>query len=99
MKRFEIEFGFDFRNSQQRLHFRGKRQLTPAQRVIEGLDAEMVAGHKQLGTAGAEIANCESKHAVEAMNAFRAFLLVEMDQNFGIGVGSEAVAFVLQLAA
>src|ERR1700726_4033468 len=67
--------------------------------VLEGLHSEMIAGQKQVRTARAEIANGEGEHAFEFLNAIRTFLFVEVDHNFGVGVGGKAVAFTLQLAA
>ena len=59
----------------------------------------MIARQKQLRLARAQIADGKGEHALEPVNAICAFLFVEVDHDFRIGIGSEAMAFALQFAA
>ena len=59
----------------------------------------MIAGHEYLRPTFAEVANCEGEHSIEASDAVRAHFFVEMQDNFGVGVGAEAMAFGYELAA
>ena len=99
MQRFEINLSLELRHLEQGFHFGSKRQLSAALRVVEGLHAKMIARQKQLGPAGAQIADREGEHALEAMNAIGTVLFVEVDHDLCIGIGSEVMAFTLQFAA
>ena len=99
MKRFRIEFGFDARHLQEGLDFRGECETSAVVEIIEGLDAEVIARDKQRWRAGAQIANREGEHSVQALDAVGAFLLVEVDDHLRIGARSEALSFTFKFAA
>jgi len=68
-------------------------------KIIERLDAEVIARHEQRGNRSAKIADGEGEHSVQALYAVRAFFLVKMDDHFGVGVGREAVPFAFEFMA
>ena len=67
--------------------------------VVEGLDTEVVASHEQRRSSGAKIANNKGKHSIEPLHALRAVFLVQMDNDFCIGVRCETMAIALELTA
>jgi len=71
------------------LDFGGEDQPFLIPRVVERLDAESIACDEQ-ATSGA-IPDREGEHAPEAVDALRAQLLVEIQDDFRISVGAKAV--------
>ena len=92
MQRFEVELSLNFLHMQQCFRFRSESQPPAAMRVVQRLHAEMIARQKQHGLARAQIADGERKHSVQALHALRAFLFVEVHQDFGVAIGAEAMA-------
>ena len=58
--------------------------------VVEGLDAEMIAGQKQLLALG--IPEGDGEHAIELADAVGAQLGVQVQHCLGVAVGAELVA-------
>ena len=76
----------DLGDFQQRLGFGSKRQPPISAGVIERLNAEMIAGHKQQRSTAAKITDRKREHSVEAGDAPLAQFLIKMNNDFGIGV-------------
>ena len=63
--------------------------------VVERLDPEAIAGQEQL--LATLVPDRDREHPVEALDAPRAFLLVEVDDRLGVGVRAVAVPLGLEL--
>src|SRR5579862_9766767 len=59
----------------------------------------MIARHKNDGLAGTQVANAKCEHAVQALNAVWAFLLIKMNNYFSVSVGDKSVAFSPQIGS
>ena len=73
MQRFRIKLGVDARHLQQRLDLRRERKPVALVRVVERFHSKMIARHEQTGRAGAKIADRESEHSVQPLDAIRPF--------------------------
>src|SRR5215472_17180100 len=87
-------------------HFRGQKNLFDLRReikapavggIVEGFDAKAVARAEQL--LPRPVPNGKTPHAVEALNAIFAPLLVGMQDNFRVGPSLEPVAKGFQFSA
>ena len=88
----------DGRVLQQRLGLGAERHPARHTREIERLDAEPVAGEHQ--PAAARVPQGDGEHAVEVGQEIEPAVLVEMDDDLGVGmIGGEAVAGALELLA
>jgi hypothetical protein len=81
-------------SSLQTFDFAAKIYSLRTDSVVEWLFAEAVPGEEEL--AAAAVPNGVSKHATEFSSALRSVLLIEMENRFGIALGSEAVALILK---
>src|SRR5579863_4330608 len=99
MQRLRIQFGADLRHLKQRLDLGGEGEAPVFGEIIKRFHAEMIAGHEEQGAGSAQIANGEGKHSVQPLYAVRPFLLVETEQDLGVGAGSKCDAFTFELAA
>ena len=98
MQRFIIQLGLYFRNFKQRFDLRREGETAALVSVIKRLYAKMVARHKHNWLARTEIADRKREHAVEALYTIRTFLLVEVDNHLGIGIGVEVMTLGEQFA-
>src|ERR1022692_4122658 len=80
-----FEEGFDFAGE-------GEGASVPV--VVEGLLTEAIAGTEEL--TGILIPDGKGEHATEAEDAFGAVLLVGVEDGFGVGASSVAVAGLLE---
>src|ERR1017187_459007 len=99
MECFFVDLRFNPRNLQQGLNFGRKGKTASLLHVVERFDSEMITCHKQSGPAGAQIANAECEHTVQAFNAVWAFLLIEVNDDFRVGLRRKSMALHLQIAA
>src|SRR5674536_397038 len=89
---------------EERLDLAGEQQPAGPRRarVVERLDAEVIAVQDELAVALAKVGHGKRPHAVEACGAPRAPLLVGVDDDFAVAPGAERVAgrdeLVAQLA-
>lgn len=88
-----------FLGPEQRLDFRGECETASEMGVVKGFYAEMIASNEHGRRARAEIADGECEHTVQALYAVRAFLFIKVDDDFGVGIRCEAVAFGQQLTS
>ena len=81
----------------ERLDAGGETERLAVVGVIERLDAERVAGQEQraLGV----VPDREGEHAAQPASHRRAFAVIELKDDFGVGLGREARAFLDQLGA
>src|SRR3989475_449551 len=79
----------------QRLDLRCKDERAGRHGIIEGLDAQSIAGAKQ--PAPRAVPDGEGKHAVEAGEAPFPPMAVGLQQHFGVGPGREGVAEPFEL--
>jgi hypothetical protein len=82
---------------QQRLNLRGEGQVAVLQRVVQRADADAVAGDEE--RAPLLIPDGEDKLPVEQVEAGRPHLLVEVDDDLGVGLGCQLVPLLQQLLA
>src|SRR5207247_1155414 len=75
---------------------RAEDERTRVPRVIERLDAEMVAGEEEL--APPAVPQREREHAGDAVEQPSAPLTPAVDQHFAVAVGHEAMTFGGELA-
>jgi hypothetical protein len=75
----------------------GKQELVPVERVMQGLLPEAIARNQQFMLP--LIVQSESKHPPQLLHALTAHFLIQMDDDFGIGVGREAMTTAQQLGA
>ena len=57
----------------------------------------MIAGKKKNRFPGAQVANSEGEHSIQALDAIRTFFLIEMNNDLRVGIRFERVALALQL--
>ena len=81
---------------EQRLDLGGQVQRTAVMRVVEGLDAEAIAGGEER-VVGA-VPEHEGELAAQLVQAGRAEVLVEVQGDLAVGAGAEAVASALEVA-
>ena len=82
---------------QDALDFRCENELALLLRVVEGLNAEVVARAEEL--VGGAVPNGECEHAAQAREGVFAPGQVAGEQHFGVGVGAERPAVCLKLGA
>src|ERR1700733_10509892 len=99
MERFFVDLRFNPWNLEQGLDFGRKGKTASLLHVVARFDSEMISCHKQGGAAGAQVANAECEHTVQAFNAVWAFLLVEVNDDFSLALRRKSVPLHLQIAA
>src|SRR5579871_1114016 len=99
MQRFRIEFGFNPLNMEQRFNLRRKRETIALVKVIERLDAEVIASDKQRRRSRAQIADRKRKHSTKPLDAIGAFLFVQMKDHFSVGMRNETVPLAFEFGA
>src|SRR5580704_15098961 len=99
MESFFVDLRVNPRNLQQGFDFGRKGKTASLLHVVERFYSEMITCHKQSGPAGAQVANAEREHTVQAFNAVRAFLLVEVNNHFRVGLRHKSMTLHLQLMA
>ena len=92
-----IDLGFDVWMGQERLDLRTEHQLAIHRRVEQGPDAHPVAGQEELRSLRVPDGNGEL--AIQMVQAAGAMLLVQVQDDFGVGIGREAVAAASSSAA
>src|SRR5208337_3007584 len=101
IKIFEQGLGIDFgefgSDGEDRLDFGCEVKIPFVKRVVQRLLAQAVARQDQLALG--LVVDGEGKHAAQFLDAVGAHFFVEMNDDFGIGVGVEAVAAVFELRA
>src|ERR1700722_11283018 len=95
MESFFVDLRVNPRNLQQGFDFGRKGETASLLHVVERFDSEMITCHKQSGPAGAQVANAESEHTLQALNAVGALLLIEVNDDFRVGVRRKSVALHL----
>jgi hypothetical protein len=80
---------------EQGLGLRAEDEAVRQPREVQRLDAEAVASEDEPPARG--IPDREGEHPLEALDACRALLLVEVDDRLGVGVGPVAMALRLEL--
>ncbi|MCX5682226.1 MAG: hypothetical protein NT049_00875 [Planctomycetota bacterium] len=75
---------------QDRLDFRSENQPSARVPIVQRLDAEAVAGQEEPPPRG--VVDRKGEHAVEAVEALLAPLLVGMEDDLGVGPGAKRVA-------
>ena len=79
---------------EQRLDLRSEQETVARRRVEEGTHAQPVAREKQLLLL--DVPDGKSPLAVEPIDAILSFLLIQMQDDFGVARGLENGAFTLQ---
>ena len=79
------------------LKLRSEIELVPGESVVERLYPELVARQQQL--AGPAVPEREGEHASQQFREALSVFFVEVNQHFGVGIGSESVSRGLKLAA
>src|SRR5579863_4802732 len=59
----------------------------------------MIAGHEQRRRRRAKITDREREHSIQTLYAVRTFLLIEMNNHLGVGVGGKAMALAFEFSA
>src|SRR3954453_9304936 len=85
MQCFWINFGVNTRHLHERLDLGGESEGATLVCVVKRFHSKMVPGDKQTRRAEAKIANGESEHSVQALDAIRALGLVKVKHYFGVG--------------
>src|SRR5687768_9947737 len=85
------------RQLQDRLQLGGEHELVPAIGVVQGLDAEAIAGKKQL--LPPLVPDGKREHPAEPIDTASAEIFVEVNDGFGVAAGLEHVATTLEIAA
>ena len=93
----EIGFRGNQAGSEERFHFRGKKESAAAPKVVEGLFAKAVAGGEEVLVL--RIPDGESEHAIQEVETLGSLSSVGSEEYLSIGVGAEWVGleFVAQL--
>ena len=81
--------------AQEGLDLRGERQPAVADRVVERLLPQAVAVEEK--AAAPIVPQSNGEHAVQALDEGGPLLLVEVDEDFGVGAGAEMVPLRLEL--
>ncbi len=81
-ERLLIEVRADLRVREDRLDLRAEDQSGGGVGVVEGLDAEAVAGEEHLTPV--RVPDREREHALEALDAADALLLAEVEDRLGV---------------
>src|SRR5580658_870567 len=89
-QRRSMEFRRNLRVSENHLDFRTEQKSPWNQPVIEGLDSQAVPRDEQ--PPRTPIPDRKRKHTAQFLNAFRAILLVKMNDGFRVAMRTEAVA-------
>ncbi len=76
--------------SQDGLQFRGKPQRTAVVEIVQRFDAHPVARHEQ--AASFRVPNGEGKHPAELLDALGTLVLVQMNNDFRVGLRAKYVA-------
>ena len=82
---------------QQRLDLGGKDQAAVRSVVVDRLDPEPVA--RDQDAVAAHVVQRERKHAAQMIDTGVTVVLVQMHDDFGIGIGAEAMAARFELAS
>src|SRR5271165_2849843 len=90
-------FGLNFGISKDRLDFRAKTDEFVGQVVVERLYANAVSREEKRFLS--LVPNRETKHASQSFNAALAILLIEMDDDLGIGICFESMPFAQEFLA
>ena len=85
------------RVGEQRLDLRPEYEMPPVAIVEQRLLARAIAREHE--PAGAVVPQRDGKHAVDRLDEGRAALLVQVDENFGVGLGPETMALPFELGA
>lgn len=98
MQSDRIEAGIDVAGCQQGGQGRGKaKAFSPPFGKIKRLDAQTVPAEGK--SPGIPFVDGEGKHAVKALRGLRAPGMPGLQHDFGVAIGEEAIALLLQLAA
>ena len=87
-ERVVVDGAVHLRHGQERLDLGAEHQVAAQLRVVERLDAQAVAREDQL--LDAVVPDGEGEHAAELLGAVGAPFFVGVDDDFGVGVGTEA---------
>ena len=83
--------------SEDRLEFRGEQQFLGVAVDVEWFDAEPVAGQQQ--PAARAVPDREGEHAAQPLDQPLPFVLVKVDDHFGVALSAETMAAGLQPGA
>src|ERR1039458_2535976 len=101
IKIFEQSLGVDYgefgRDGEDRFDFGSEVKISVVERIVKRLLAQAVAGEGQF--AFGLIVDGEGEHATQFLDAVGAHLFVEMNNDFGVGVGVKAMAAAFELGA
>ncbi len=97
MDGFGVETGVHPAGGEQRLGVGGETETLVVAGPVAGFDAEAVAGQKE--TAVAHVPDRQGEHAMETGRRLLAPFPIGLEDHFGIAVGKEVIALVLQLGA
>ena len=101
VKIFEQALGVDYGefggNGEDRFDFRSEVEISVVERIVKRLFAKAVAREGQF--AFGLIVDGEGEHATQFLDAVGAHFFVEMNNDFGVGVGVEAMAAAFELGA
>src|SRR5262249_38925257 len=92
-----VELALHFRELQDGFHLGGEDQPSLDLAVVERLDAQAIAGQKQLPVPF--VPDRQPEHAAEVVDAALTIFFIQMDDGLGIARGVKDMAAALQLAA
>ena len=90
LERLLVELLDEVRVLQQALDLRGVHERAVHLGIVEGLDAEMIAGAEQFALV--PVPDHEGEHASNLLQQFHAPLLIAMQQHLGVAFGGEGVS-------
>ena len=90
LQRLGVELFDEVRVLQEAFDLRGIHERAVHLGIVEGLDAEVVAGAEQF--APVLVPDYEGEHAPDALQQIDAPLLIAMEQHLGVAFGGEGVA-------
>ena len=97
LERLLVELLDEVRVLQQALDLRSIHERAVHLGIVEGLDAEMIAGAEQFALV--PVPDHEGEHASNLLQQFHAPLLIAMQQHLGVAFGGEGVAGLDKLFA
>ena len=97
MQRRRIDCGIHIARRQQGRQRRSKAEPAGPLRVVQRLDAEPVA--RQHDASAVALPDCEREHPIKSLDATRSPFLIGFEDDFGVALREEPIAFAHEFAA
>src|SRR5258708_8518674 len=92
-----VDFGEVGGDGKDRFNFGSEVEISLVERIVKRLLAQAVAGQDQF--AFGLVVDGEGEHATQFLDAVGSHFFVEMNNDFGVAVGAEAMATAFELGA